>query len=108
MLLNKAYYTFKFLLPRRLQIELRRYYVDWKRSQNADIWPIDPNAAKPREYVGKTGATPYFLPEKIGGCTGFSGQQDGKEKSGAVPPFSRKCPNDGALGLLNWLKDTAL
>ena len=23
----------------------------------------------------------------MGSCTGFSGQQDGKEKSGAVPPF---------------------
>ena len=52
MLLNKAYYTFKFLLPRRLQIELRRYYVNRKRSQHADIWPIDPNAAQPREYGG--------------------------------------------------------
>ena len=30
MLLNKAYYTFKFLLPRPLQIRLRRYYVNWK------------------------------------------------------------------------------
>jgi len=49
MLLNKAYYTFKFLLPRRLQIGLRRYYVNWKRSLHADIWPIDPNAGKPPE-----------------------------------------------------------
>jgi hypothetical protein len=47
MLLNKAYYTFKFLVPRWLQIQLRRYYVSRKRSLHADIWPIDPNAAKP-------------------------------------------------------------
>jgi hypothetical protein len=42
MLLNKAYYTFKFLVPRRLQIELRRYYVNRKRSLHAEKWPIDP------------------------------------------------------------------
>jgi hypothetical protein len=47
MLLNKAYYTFKFLVPRPLQIRLRRYFVRRKRSSYADIWPIDPNAAKP-------------------------------------------------------------
>ena len=52
MLLNKAYYTFKYLVPRRLQIQLRRYYVNRKRSLHADIWPIDPNAAKPLEYGG--------------------------------------------------------
>jgi len=100
MLLNKVYYTFKFLVPRRLQIQLRRYYVNRKRLQHADVWPIDPNAAKPREYGGKTGASekegqlPIFkgkigsCPPFRGSCTGFSGQQDGKEKSGAVPPFS--------------------
>ena len=49
MLLNKAYYTFKFLVPRRLQIQLRRYYVNRKRSQHAEIWPIDHNAGKPPE-----------------------------------------------------------
>jgi len=109
MLLNKAYYTFKFLLPRRLQIELRRYYVNWKRSLHTDIWPIDPNAAQPREYVGKTGATPYFLPEKIGSCTGFSGMGEydaasrkrgtapefPSGKSGAVPPFRFSGPLEG-------------
>jgi peptidoglycan/xylan/chitin deacetylase (PgdA/CDA1 family) len=49
MLLKKAYYTFKFLIPRRLQIQLRRYYVSWKRSLHADKWPIDHNAGKPPE-----------------------------------------------------------
>ena len=47
MLLNKAYYTFKFLVPRRLQIQLRRYYVSRKRSLHAEKWPIDHNAGKP-------------------------------------------------------------
>ena len=49
MLLNKAYYTFKFLIPRRLQIQLRRYLVRSKQLKYADIWPIDPNACKPPE-----------------------------------------------------------
>lgn len=53
MLLNKAYYTFKFLVPRRLQIELRRYYVNRKRPLYAETWPIDPHAGKPP--VGWTG-----------------------------------------------------
>jgi glycosyltransferase involved in cell wall biosynthesis/peptidoglycan/xylan/chitin deacetylase (PgdA/CDA1 family) len=49
MLLKKAYYTFKFLIPRWLQIQLRRYYVSRKRSLHADKWPIDHNAAKTPE-----------------------------------------------------------
>ena len=59
MLLNKAYYTFKFLVPRRLQIQLQRYYVNRKRSQHADIWPIDPNAGKP---LGMWGHDPGSCP----------------------------------------------
>lgn len=49
MFLNKAYYTFKFLIPRRLQIQLRRYYVNWKRSLHVKDWPIDHNAYPPPE-----------------------------------------------------------
>jgi len=49
MLLNKAYHTFKFLIPRRLQIQLRRYYVNRKRVLHAEDWPIDPNAGTPPE-----------------------------------------------------------
>jgi len=49
MYLNKAYHTFKFLIPRRLQIQLRRYYVNRKRSLHAEDWPIDPNAGTPPE-----------------------------------------------------------
>jgi peptidoglycan/xylan/chitin deacetylase (PgdA/CDA1 family) len=49
MLLSKAYYTFKFLIPRRLQIQLRRYLIKRKLLKYADIWPIDKNAAKPPE-----------------------------------------------------------
>ncbi len=49
MLLNDAYYTFKFLLPRPLQIQLRRYYVNRKRLLHAQVWPIDHKAADPPE-----------------------------------------------------------
>jgi hypothetical protein len=49
MLLNKAYYTFKFLIPRRLQIQLRRYLVKRKQLKYADVWPIDKKAGKPPE-----------------------------------------------------------
>ena len=81
--------------PDGLQIWCRRYYDHRKRPLHADTWPIDSNAAtpvgmrghdaasclhipaNPRQYAGKTGATPYFLPGKIGSCTGFSGQRDG-------------------------------
>lgn len=49
MLLTKAYYTFKFLIPRPLQIQLRRYYVNRKQLQHTETWPIDHNADKPPE-----------------------------------------------------------
>lgn len=59
MILNKMYYTFKFLVPRRVQIMLRRYLVQMKRPKYADVWPIDQNAGK--------------VPE------GWSGWPDGKK-----------------------------
>lgn len=46
MLLNKAYYACKFLVPRRLQIQLRRYLVQRKRASYENIWPIDHHAGK--------------------------------------------------------------
>lgn len=53
MLLNNAYYIFKFLIPRPLQIQLRRYYVNRKRLQHSKVWPIDPNASKsPEGWTG--------------------------------------------------------
>lgn len=46
MLLTKAYYTFKFLVPRPVQIQLRRYVIQRKRARYNDVWPIDKNTAK--------------------------------------------------------------
>ena len=71
MLLTKAYYTFKFLIPRPLQIRLRRYLVQKKRSIYADIWPIDPNAAKPLGIYGRDSISP-----EIGMCSGLAGQTE--------------------------------
>jgi glycosyltransferase involved in cell wall biosynthesis/peptidoglycan/xylan/chitin deacetylase (PgdA/CDA1 family) len=61
MYLNKAYYTIKFLIPRSLQLSIRRYLVRRKLVANKDIWPIDPSATEPigvREnsgYLRKSG-----------------------------------------------------
>ena len=46
MLLTKVYYNFKFLIPRPLQIRLRRYLVRRKLAMYADIWPIGENRGR--------------------------------------------------------------
>jgi len=47
MTLNTIFYTIKPLIPRRLQIFLRRQVVRYKLKKNSHIWPIDPNAGTP-------------------------------------------------------------
>ncbi len=49
MLRNKLFYTLKPLIPRRLQIFLRRQIARYKRRKYAHIWPIDPSSNKPPE-----------------------------------------------------------
>ena len=49
LLRQKAYYTVKFLVPRPLQIRLRRYFIQRKRFKYADVWPIDRMHATPRK-----------------------------------------------------------
>ena len=62
MLLNKAYYTVKFLIPRPLQIQLRRYFIQQKRIKCSDIWPIDKNAFKqPEGWSGWPGRKKFAL-----------------------------------------------
>jgi hypothetical protein len=46
-LLLKSYYQIKPLIPRRLQIALRRVRARSKLRTHGDIWPIDENAATP-------------------------------------------------------------
>ena len=47
MLLNHLFYTLKPMIPRRVQIALRRQLAAHKRRKYAHIWPIDPNSATP-------------------------------------------------------------
>ena len=53
MYLNKIFYTIKPIIPRRLQIFLRRQVVNYKRKKFSHIWPIDPKAGEPpKEWPG--------------------------------------------------------
>ena len=45
-LTNKIFYTLKPMIPRRIQIGLRRQIAIRKRKSVSHIWPIDPSAAK--------------------------------------------------------------
>jgi peptidoglycan/xylan/chitin deacetylase (PgdA/CDA1 family) len=45
MRFNKIFYTIKPLIPRPLQIFLRRRMVTYKRKKYGRIWPIDPDTA---------------------------------------------------------------
>jgi len=49
MHLRDIYYLLKPVMPRRLQLYLRRQYVRRQRSASTEIWPIDERAAKPPE-----------------------------------------------------------
>ena len=45
-LISRVYYVIKPLIPRGIQIILRRYFVRRKLPKVAGIWPIDPKSAK--------------------------------------------------------------
>lgn len=49
MLLNKIFYILKPVIPRRLQVAIRRQLAAYKRKKYTHIWPIDPNAGGPPE-----------------------------------------------------------
>jgi hypothetical protein len=50
---NKIYYRIKRLLPRFVQIALRRAYIKYKIERVRDVWPIDDAAgAKPTGWMG--------------------------------------------------------
>jgi predicted glycosyltransferase len=49
MFLNSLYYKLKPIIPRRLQIEIRRQIILRKRVKYAHVWPIDEKAALPPE-----------------------------------------------------------
>ena len=52
MLLNRAYYLLKPMMPWRLRLALRQWRAHRRRRVFADVWPIDP----------KAGRTPYGWP----------------------------------------------
>jgi len=45
-MLRNLYYALKPIVPRWLQIEVRRKYANWLMSKNRHCWPIDPVAGK--------------------------------------------------------------
>lgn len=49
MKLHKIFYAVKPLIPRSLQLALRRQLIKKKRAYCGHIWPIDPDAANPPE-----------------------------------------------------------
>lgn len=49
MVKNNIFYTLKPLIPRLLQLTLRRKIAAHKREKYANVWPIDPKAASPFE-----------------------------------------------------------
>jgi hypothetical protein len=51
--LQHFFYTVKPMVPRRVQLFLRRHIAKSKRKKNETIWPIDPNSAKsPKGWMG--------------------------------------------------------
>jgi hypothetical protein len=62
MLTHKLYYSIKPLIPRSLQIHLRRRVVCWKRESYRHIWPIDIAAGRiPEGWVGWPGQKQFAL-----------------------------------------------
>lgn len=52
-LLNRAYYVLRPVLPWRVRIGLRRWLADYRRAENAGVWPIDERAgAVPPNWPG--------------------------------------------------------
>jgi hypothetical protein len=47
LLRNRIFYTFKPLIPRPVQIFIRRQIAAYKRKKYVSIWPIDPSSNKP-------------------------------------------------------------
>ncbi len=49
MLAKNIYYAIKPMIPRRLQIGLRRMFVQWQLNRYRDVWPIDHRTSAPPE-----------------------------------------------------------
>lgn len=61
-IISRIYYIIKPLIPRRIQIFLRRYFIRGRLPEVAAIWPIDRNAAKePAGWKGWPGGKRFGL-----------------------------------------------
>ena len=57
-----SFYTAKPLIPRRVQIFLRRRLAAYERRKNGHVWPIDPRAGKqPENWPGWPGEKQFAL-----------------------------------------------
>jgi hypothetical protein len=60
--LKKIFYIFKPLIPRSLQIFLRRQLVRQQRKKYADVWPILPSSAEtPAGWQGWPGGKKFAV-----------------------------------------------
>ena len=61
-MLITCYYCIKPLIPRRLQLLMRRWIAVWKRQSCKDVWPIDRTAGKlPAEWHGWPGGKQFAV-----------------------------------------------
>lgn len=49
MLRSRIYYALKKIIPRKTQIQLRSFLINWTQRLNTGKWPIDKNAGTPPE-----------------------------------------------------------
>jgi glycosyltransferase involved in cell wall biosynthesis len=62
MILNKAYYLLKPIIPWRLRLALRQLRASRQRRKFQDIWPIDPNSgAHPLNWPGWPGGKRFAV-----------------------------------------------
>ncbi len=60
MFINKVYYNIRPLIPRKLQIWIRRPHVQWKRNKYSSIWPINEKAGlQPDNWKGWPGGKKF-------------------------------------------------
>jgi glycosyltransferase involved in cell wall biosynthesis len=75
MLINRAYYFLKPIMPWHLRLALRRWRANRRRRVFADIWPIDANAAgTPPGWPGWPGGKrfAFVLTHDVEGSKGLS------------------------------------
>jgi glycosyltransferase involved in cell wall biosynthesis len=61
-IVNHLFYTFKPIIPRAVQIGLRRQIARYKRNKYVHVWPIDPHSATPpKDWRGWPGGKQFAL-----------------------------------------------